>query len=309
MMAAMSVDQLPFDSDQLRGTLKINEPMSRHTSWRVGGPAEYFYLPADREDTVTLLKTIPQSMSVYWLGLGSNMLVKDSGVKGIVIKTTKALTQLKVLPNNQLYAEAGVSCAKIARHSVADNLTGAEFLAGVPGSFGGALAMNAGAFGGETWPLVIDVECIDRQGNVETYSAEQIQFSYREVVLPQNKALLAGRLQLNSANTQGGGRVEIKSLLEKRSASQPIQSANAGSVFKNPPGNFAAKIIEQLGLKGYQKGGARYSEVHANFIINDGTASASDIEFLINLVKDRATNELGVVLEPEVRVLGGGAHV
>ena len=281
MMAAENLTSLPFDCSSLRGEIRFNEPMSKHTSWRVGGPAQYFYLPADREDIVHLIQQVPESVPFHWLGLGSNMLVRDGGLEGIVIKTTKGLNNFKVVNADQIYIEAGVSCAKVARKSVESQLTGAEFLAGVPGSFGGALAMNAGAFGGETWPLVVEVECVDRSGQVHQISSELVPFSYRHVELPQGMALLAGTIQLAQAGIEGGGRAEIKSLLEKRSASQPIQSANAGSVFKNPKGHYAAQIIEQLGLKGYVLGGARFSEVHANFIINDGSSSSQDIEDLI----------------------------
>lgn len=304
MMAVRSSITLPFETSALRGKFKIDEPMSRHTSWRVGGPAQYFYLPADRQDVVSLLKTVPIEIPVHWIGLGSNMLVRDGGVDGVVVKTTKALANIEVRTNQSLYAEAGVSCAKVARISAAHHLTGAGFLAGVPGSFGGALAMNAGAFGGETWPLVQRIECVNRCGEEKIFDSAAITYSYRHVELPDGYSLLAGLLQLAADKSEADGKIEIKELLDKRNASQPIQSANAGSVFKNPDGDFAARIIEYLGLKGRSQGGARFSDVHANFIINDGDATAADIEMLMTMAQKLAQEKMGVALEPEVRIIG-----
>ncbi len=304
MMAATCISSMPFNTEGLRGTLSLDESMAKHTSWRVGGPAQFFYVPADRQDVVELIQRVPKKMPIVWVGLGSNLLVRDAGIAGLVIKTSKALSKLELRNKNQLYAEAGVSCAKIARTAAAHDLTGAEFMAGVPGSFGGALAMNAGAFGGETWPLVQSIECVDRDGCCHELRQSQIDYSYRQVSLPEGYSLLAGVLRLSCSKSDGNGKARIKSLLDKRSASQPIQTANAGSVFKNPEGYFAARIIEQLGLKGHSIGGARFSEVHANFIVNDGRASAEDIENLIDLARDQALTRIGVNLEPEVRILG-----
>jgi UDP-N-acetylmuramate dehydrogenase len=304
MMAVRSSAVLPFETSALRGKFKFDEPMSRHTSWRVGGPAQFFYLPADRQDVVSLLKAVPAEIPVHWIGLGSNMLVRDGGVEGVVVKTSKALANIEVRDRHTLYAEAGVSCAKVARVSAANQLSGAGFLAGVPGSFGGALAMNAGAFGGETWPLVQCIECVNRSGEEKAFESTAITYSYRHVELPEGYALLAGLLQLTADDSEADGKAEIKELLEKRNASQPIQSANAGSVFKNPEGDFAARIIEHLGLKGSSEGGARFSDIHANFIINDGDATATDIETLMTLAQKLAQQEMDIALEPEVRIIG-----
>ena len=303
-MTADTVTPAPFDTFGLRGTLKFDEPLSKHTSWRVGGPARYFYQPADKADVVELVKRIPADMPVVWIGLGSNMLVRDGGIPGVVVKTSKALSAIRMETDQTVYAEAGVSCAKVARFTVRNGLRGAEFLAGVPGSFGGALAMNAGAFGGETWPLVSRIECVDTTGSCRWIEQADIEFRYRYVALPKGASLLAGELALTPSEPEQDGSAEIRSLLDRRSASQPIQSANAGSVFKNPEGHFAAKVIEQLGLKGQSIGGARFSNVHANFIINEGGATASDIESLIHLAQARAQAEAGVTLEPEVRIVG-----
>ncbi len=306
MMAAQDFPTVPFATDSLRGELRFDEPMFRHTSWRVGGKADYFYVPADRQDVIELMRCLPQNLPIYWVGLGSNLLVRDGGVDGIVIKTSKALSTITLEGDGNIYIEAGVSCAKVARTSTQNNLTGGEFLAGVPGSFGGALAMNAGAFGGETWSLVESVDCVDRSGSCKTIHSSEINFSYRHVELPKNSYLLSGVLKLESAGDGQDGKEKIKDLLAKRSASQPIQSANAGSVFKNPRGDYAARIIEALGLKGYVIGGACFSDVHSNFIINKGNCSAQDIESLILLAQKEAEDKLGLTLEPEVRVIGRG---
>ena len=303
MMAAIQMQ--PAFCAGLKGQLLVDEPMSKHTSWRVGGKADYFYTPADKADLLNLLQQLPSEMPIYWVGLGSNLLVRDGGVKGIVIRTTKGLNEISVnKETNRLYVEAGVSCAKVARTCVNHGLTGVEFLAGVPGSFGGALAMNAGAFGGETWPWVEDVECVDGKGQRKTIIAGEVNYGYRRVDLPENYWFLGGTLKLSPAGDESAGKQQIKSLLEKRSASQPIQSANAGSVFRNPEGGFAARLIEQCGLKGKRSGNARISEVHANFIINEGNAKAQDIESLITLAQTTVKEQFGIELEPEVRMIG-----
>ena len=242
-------------------------------------------------------------MPVTWLGLGSNLLVRDGGIPGLVIKTVKCLGGVEMRTGTRLYAEAGATCAKVAKKSVAAGLTGAEFLAGVPGSFGGALAMNAGAFGGETWPLVAEVECVDRVGHLSHFTQGEVGYDYRHVALPEGMALLSGILALKPAEGKDGRR-EIQDLLARRSARQPIQSASAGSVFRNPPGDFAARAIEQAGLKGLTVGGARLSTRHANFILNEGHASAQDIEILIGKVRESVRKHTGIWLETEVRVVG-----
>ena len=303
MMMTASAINAPSFMPGLRGRLLIDEPMSRHTSWRVGGRADYFYTPADKADLVRLLAQLPGDMPIYWVGLGSNLLVRDGGVAGIVLRTSKGLSAMNFPAPNRIYAEAGVSCAKVARAAVDHGLTGAEFLAGVPGSFGGAVAMNAGAFGGETWELVEQIECVRRDGQCSTFQASEITFGYRRVDLPENCWLLSARLALNPAGDDHGRR-RIRSLLEKRSASQPIQSANAGSVFRNPHGGHAAKLLEQAGLKGRRIGGAVVSETHANFILNRGDASANDIEQLIDVARCEVKRQTGVELIPEVRLIG-----
>jgi len=297
MMAASTHDS------SLRGVLRRGEPLSKHTSWRVGGPAETFYEPADVEDLATFVKSLPENEPLYWIGLGSNLLVRDGGVRGTVIMLSGKLNGLESIGNNTVRAESGVASAKLARFSVQQGLRGAEFLAGVPGTVGGALAMNAGAFGGETWNVVIAVETMDHRGRLRTRLPADYQVGYRSVQGPAGEWFIAGHFGLLPGN-ETEGQALIKSLLAKRGATQPTQWPNAGSVFRNPPGDHSARLIEVTGLKGFCVGGACVSELHANFIINTGNATAADIEILIGILQDKVFAEHGVKLEAEVRMIG-----
>jgi UDP-N-acetylmuramate dehydrogenase len=303
-MMADSVQDSPDFMAGLKGRLLVNESMSRHTSWRTGGIADYFYTPADKADLIMLLRKLPQQIPVYWVGLGSNLLVRDGGFQGMIIRTSKGLDAIAVKSSNRLYVESGVSCAKVARTAARNNLTGVEFLAGVPGSFGGALAMNAGAFGGETWEWVESIECVDRKGQCSELASSNVKFGYRNVNLPENNWILGGVLALEMAAGDYDGKDKIRSLLDQRGATQPIQSANAGSVFKNPPGDFAARLIEEAGLKGREIGDAAISSIHANFIVNKGNATSGDIERLIQMSRERVRQHCGIELDLEVRVIG-----
>jgi UDP-N-acetylmuramate dehydrogenase len=288
---------------RLRGRLLHDEPMARYTSWRVGGPARTAYVPADLNDLCTFIKTLPEAEPIYWVGLGSNLLVRDGGLNGTVVLTSGALNEISLLSPQVIRAEAGVAAAKLARVSVERGLTGVEFLAGIPGTVGGALAMNAGAFGGETWAAVQAVETVDRAGRVRVREAREFKVSYRHVEGPAGEWFVAGHFALTpGVADEGKGR--IKSLLAKRGATQPTQLPNAGSVFKNPPGNFAAKLIESTGLKGVCVGKACVSTLHANFIVNQGSASAADIETLIETIKQKVQAQHGIQLESEVRIVG-----
>lgn len=293
--------------DALRGKLLFNEPMSRHTSWRVGGPADKFYIPADLDDLVLFLGGISEGDTLYWVGLGSNLLVRDGGVRGTVIMTSGALNGLSVVSDDCFRAEAGVACAKAARFSVSNGLIGAEFLAGIPGTIGGALAMNAGAFGGETWNIVAAIETLDRHGERRIRPPSDYRVSYRHVEGPLHSKgsewFAAGHFRLAKGEASKA-KTLIKSLLTKRGATQPTQLPNAGSVFKNPPNDFAARLIETSGLKGAREGKASVSDLHANFIVNNGGACALDIERLIERVQAEVERQHGVRLEPEVRVIG-----
>lgn len=288
---------------RLRGRLSQHEPMSRHTSWRVGGPADQFYVPADLEDLVLYLRQLPPQEPLYWIGLGSNLLVRDGGVRGAVIATTGALSTLRRSGELGVYVEAGVAGAKVARYSVDQGLHGAEFLCGIPGTMGGALAMNAGAFGGQTWDIVQAVDTVDRRGERRRRERERYRVAYRSVEAPPEEWFVAAHLQLSPGETDAG-RAEIRRLLARRGATQPTQMANAGSVFKNPEGDYAARLIEAAGLKGAREGDAYVSELHANFIVNRGEARAADIERLIMRAREAVRRVHGVMLELEVRIVG-----
>ena len=307
-MAARQTAAMPFDTGSLRGQLKTAEPMSRHTSWRVGGPAEYFYLPADKEDVVSLLKVLPADMPVHWVGLGSNLLVRDGGFRGTVVFTHAALARLELVEREaraEIFAESGVASPKVSRFAATHGFEGGEFLTGIPGTIGGALAMNAGCYGSETWEIVTQVLTIDRVGQLRERRHDDYVIGYRSVT-PQfegDEFFVGAWLRLQPGDGERSRRM-IKSLLHKRIASQPLQIPNAGSVFRNPPGDYAARLIEQCGLKGVKRGKAIVSEKHANFIVNPGGASAADIESLIDHVHATVLKECGVNLHREVRIIG-----
>ncbi len=290
-------------TNELRGTLRQQENMARHTSWRAGGPARVFYQPADIDDLLMFLRDLPVEEDLYWVGLGSNLLVRDGGLNGTVIATSAGLNRLVFLDDNQVWVEAGVASPKLARETAKRGLSGLEFLCGIPGTVGGALALNAGALGSETWQRVISVQTIDRQGRLHQRTPHDYQIGYRHVTGPQEEWFVAATLQLEAGDRTASLEL-IKSYLARRSATQPTQLPNAGSVFRNPPGDYAARLIEACGLKNTCVGGACVSEKHANFIINTGTATAGDIEALIERVAQTVRREHGIELIREVHIVG-----
>lgn len=292
-----------YKTAKLRGALSHNESMARHTSWRVGGPARCFYTPADLDDLANFLATLPADEDLYWVGLGSNLLVRDGGIPGTVIATFGGMNDLRLLDDCTVRAEAGVTCAKVARFMTRQGLIGGEFFAGIPGSMGGALAMNAGAFGGETWQYLVAVETMDRHGERHLRQPDEYEVGYRHVRGPADEWFVAAHLHFDKGDS-AAAQVRIKELLERRGATQPTNQPSCGSVFRNPPGDHAARLIEACGLKGHCIGQACVSEKHANFIINTGGARAADIEALIAHVCDTVEREQSVRLIPEVRIVG-----
>jgi UDP-N-acetylmuramate dehydrogenase len=274
-----------FNLADLRGNLRYDEPMSKHTSWRVGGPAQWFYEPADLADLARFIQQLPENIAIFWVGLGSNLLVRDGGIHGVVIRTASLLNEIKLVNDNTLYVEAGVSSAKLARFAARAGLSGTEFLAGIPGTFGGALAMNAGAWGIDTWSLVRGVETLDQQGQHHHRQITDYEINYRSVKGPKNEWFVAASLQLAPSSVEESF-AKIKALLKKRNETQPIGLPSCGSVFRNPPGDYAARLIEQAGWKGCGCGGAYVSDKHANFIINRTAIYATDIECLIEKIRD-----------------------
>ncbi len=287
----------------LRGRLKLNESMARHTSWRVGGPAERYYEPADLDDLAEFLSQQNENEPLMWLGLGSNLLVRDGGIRGTVIITSGLLNEIKLLDEGLVRAEAGVACAKVARFCARKQLVGVEFLAGIPGTMGGALAMNAGAFGGETWQHVAAVETIDLHGQRHLRKPDEFIIAYRHVTGVSGEWFVAAHLRLQQGDSETAT-THIKKLLERRNTTQPIGLPSCGSVFRNPLNDHAARLIEACGLKGACIGGACVSEKHANFIINTGTATAADVEALIARVAAEVESQHGVQLIREVHIVG-----
>lgn len=290
-------------SPVLRGVLRSAEPMAKHTSWRIGGPADRFYEPADLDDLALFLTRLAPEEPLYWVGLGSNLLVRDGGIRGTVICTAGVLDGYEFIDRDRVRAYAGTACAKIARVTAKAGLTGAEFLAGIPGTLGGALAMNAGAFGGETWNLVSSVETLDRYGYIRERQRREFTVGYRAVTRPVDEWFVSADLIL-TRDPDSAGAQRIKDLLAQRADSQPLGLPSCGSVFRNPPGDFAARLIEACGLKGCRIGGAQVSDKHANFIINLGGASAADIEDLIRHVQASVRARCGVELIAEVHAIG-----
>ena len=301
-------EQRHLSNPALRGRLLAHEPMRKHLTWRTGGSADRAYVPADLDDAAQFLRTLPAGEPVYFVGLGSNLLVRDGGIRGTVLLMHASHAVMR-LDGTLVYAEARVASPKVARYAATHGYAGAEFLAGIPGTVGGALAMNAGCYGSETWDRVERVLMLCRSGELRQRRPADFDIAYRHIAL---KGAALGTDEWFAAAwfhfERGDGAAalaRIKELLQQRIATQPLALPNAGSVFRNPPGDHAARLIEACGLKGYAIGSARVSEKHANFIVNPGGGgSAADIEYLIEHVRSTVLARQGVDLLPEVRIIG-----
>jgi UDP-N-acetylmuramate dehydrogenase len=294
----------------LRGQLRVNEPMSKYVTWRAGGPATRLLLPADLEDLSLFLSQLPEEEPVLFVGLGSNLLVREGGWRGTVVVTFGSARPPR-MEEGLLFAEAGVACPKLARFAADQNLGSAEFLSGIPGTVGGALAMNAGCYGGETWDLVERVVTINRRGQLRRRARSEFETGYRRCELSSDASsegdewFASAHFKLPEGDREESREI-MKALLSKRRSTQPLQYPNAGSVFRNPAeGKTAARLIQSCGLKKLAHGGARISEKHANFIVNPGGAgTAADIEWLIQHVREKVEADTGVLLVPEVKIVG-----
>jgi len=295
MMAAL-------DNMNVQGELRRNEPMSRHTSWRVGGPAELFFVPASIADLQAFLHELNANTPIFWLGIGSNLLVREGGLPGVVISATKILRDLELVDHYVVRAGSGVPCTQLARQCIRWSLGPSEFFAGIPGTVGGALAMNAGAHGGETWERVESVRTIDRSGEIHERAPSEYSVGYRSVRGPANEWFLEAILRFDPDATASMD--TLREMLERRKQTQPLGLPSCGSVFRNPPNDHAARLIEAAGLKGFKIGGAEVSEKHANFIINRDAATATDIEELIEHVRYSVIEAHGIELKHEVRIVG-----
>lgn len=286
--------------------IRPEESMAGHVTWRAGGCVAKACFPRDIDDLAAFMAGMRHDEPLLMVGLGSNLLIRDGGFDGTAIFTHGALDVLRMEADGSIYAEAGVASPKVARFAANHDFAGAEFLAGIPGTLGGALAMNAGCHGGEIWSYIERVRMLNRKGEFVDRTPADFAIGYRHAGLKTStdEIFVAAWLRF-PAGDAATARVHIKALLEKRIASQPLQLPNAGSVFRNPPGDYAARLIEAAGLKGRQEGGARVSEKHANFIVNPGGgASASAIESLIGRIQAEVREQFGVELVREVRILG-----
>jgi UDP-N-acetylmuramate dehydrogenase len=300
--AVMSDGLLVLDAE-FESRVKRDEPMSRHTSWHVGGPADVYFSPRDRADLLAFLETLPEGTPLFWLGLGSNLLVRDGGIRGVVIDTQSGLTRLERVNDTTITCEAGVPCARLARQCIKWGLGPAEFLAGIPGTLGGALAMNAGAFGGETWPRVRSVDVCNARGVDRRRDAREYTYGYRHVVPPAaGEFFLAATLQFDYR--PGLTDEAMRALLAKRKETQPIGEWSCGSTFTNPPGDHAARLIEAAGLKGFRIGDIMVSPRHANFLVNVEAATAADVEQLVAHIQSVVNEKFAVALTPEFRTVG-----
>lgn len=303
-MAVTSEGRPDWCPASARGLLRLGEPMSEHSTWGVGGMADVYYEPLDREDLGAFLAAVPSDVPVTWIGRGSNLLVRDGGLPGVVINPSAALSGLERLSDDRVAVGAGVLCPRLALFASVNGLSGVEFMAGVPGCVGGALRMNAGAFGGEVWHVVERVEVMDRGGRVR--SLERPDFppiDYRYVGLWPDTWFTGATMKLTPDAT-AACRQRLRGFMRQRRRSQPVSERSCGSVFRNPPGDHAARLIDACGLRGKRVGGAMVSEQHANFIINTGAASASDIETLMGDISEAVRERFDVALRAEVCVVG-----
>lgn len=292
--------------------IEFDVPMRTRTSFRVGGPADAVAAPGDAGELKSIIRyTREKGLPCFILGRGTNLLVLDGGIRGVVVDL-KGFNALEVISEGIIYAGAGVSLPKLVYFAMDNSMTGLEFASGIPGSVGGAIVMNAGALEGEMKDVVKSVTVMSEAGEISELTREELPFSYRNLSLPKGTVALGAHFKL-----KGGDKEAIKerihSILNARKTKQPLDSPNAGCIFKNPQQNHAGRLIDEAGLKGLQFGGAKVSELHANFIVNSGNATARDILSLLDDVKEKVFEKKGITLEPEIKIVGetgnGGVRV
>ena len=287
---------------EIKGSLENNKSLKDFNTWKVGGNAEFFYEPKSLKDLITFLKLVKDT-EITFLGNGSNVLIRDDGIKGCVICLKNTFNGHQINKNNEFVIEAGLSCMKIAQITAKKNYTGLEFLCGIPGSLGGALAMNAGCYGGNIWENVTKVSLINKDGEIIEKDKKDFIVGYRNVDLKKNNFFISANFLLKK-NPLNNSLDTIKKYLKDRRSKQPTGQPSCGSVFKNPCNAHAANLIDSLGLKGYKIGGAYISEKHANFIISNKGTKSSDIENLIDLIQKKVYEKTKIFLETEVKFIG-----
>ncbi len=281
-----------------------NEPLKNHTHFNIGGPADCLVFPESVADIEKVIDYVnKRNISVFVFGSGSNLLVRDKGIRGICIKLGSKLSSI-VVSGNTIEAQAGASLANCAEVAANNSLSGMEFAHGIPGSVGGAVFMNAGAYDGEMKDIVFEVVALNQNGGIKTYKAGELDFSYRHSrFINSSEIVLTAKMNLEYADSKDIY-AKMDKLSNERKGKQPLEYPSAGSTFRRPPGYYVGPMIEEMGLKGYAIGGAQVSTKHAGFIINKGNATAQNVIDLINHIKDRAFSKYGVLLEPEVRIVG-----
>lgn len=282
----------------------FDEPMSKHTSFKIGGNAALFVIPESVEALKKLLnKCKSENVRTFILGNGSNMLVSDEGIDAVVISMCNENDRIEYLGDGKIKASAGVSLMKVCRFVLEKSLSGLEFAYGIPGSVGGAVFMNAGAYGGEIKDVIIESECINSEGEIVTHKIDDMKLSYRSSVYSKSCMVITSAVFQLKEKDQALIKADMEDFMQRRRSKQPVEYPSAGSVFKRPVGNFAGTLIEQCALKGKTIGGAQVSTKHAGFIINIGGATASDVVSLVKFIQDTVKNETGVELEPEIRIV------
>lgn len=295
------VPDLKTRMPELRGRLLANQPLAEFTWFRVGGPAQVFYMPEDENDLAYFLRNLPATIPVNVIGAGSNLIVRDGGVPGVVIRLGRGFNDVKI-EDHRVIAGTAMLDVMVARAAQAAGVAGLAFLSGIPGTVGGALRMNGGAYGGETKDVLLEARGVDRQGNVRTFNNAEMGFSYRHCGVPDDVVFTVAIFQ-GRAGAPDEIAAQMADIKKKREASQP-RNRTGGSTFKNPPGNSAWKLVDEAGCRGLTIGGAQVSELHSNFLINLGGATAADIETLGETVRERVKTHSGIELEWEIKRVG-----
>lgn len=283
---------------------KLNEPMKNHTSFKIGGNAEIFLTPNTPEKCAEAIRICKKlDVSYIVIGKGSNLLVNDEGIKGAVICISNAMSDIRLLEQNVIYCQSGASLASVCNFALENSLTGLEFAYGIPGNIGGAISMNAGAYGGEMKDIVISCDYVDDKGIVKTLSKEELDFSYRHSFFSDKNYCIVGATLKLTIDDKEKIHNTMTELLSRRKEKQPLEFPSAGSTFKRPEGSYASLLVDQCGLKGFSVGDAQVSEKHAGFVINKGNASCKDVLELMSEVKRIVFEKTGYVLEPEVKLI------